>query len=208
VHRAYLGVGRRRRPAPLLAAPCRGVPGRSPVTRWARPTRPSMCLAPWSLYGRRQQGRGASARDRGADSHRLLGCASLASQPEQFAPSDGSLDKHPARWPGVFRLTVHRSMSPTDLFWVSVHRSRTEQVRSIVPELRGLVSTPAPSSGESRVGAGGAVPVRGAWNTALLQLRRRRGAVLQVMVGPNAARATGPAPSSGREVRRSRVGVI
>lgn len=129
----------------------------------------SMGAAPVPLYGRGQVGRGP-ARNRGADAHRLLRCTSLASQPEQLAPPDRSLDKHPARWPGLFRLTVHRSMSPTDLFWVSVHRSRAERVRSIVPELSRSGIYASPSRGESRVGQG-AVPSEGLRCPALLQRR-------------------------------------
>ena len=51
----------------------------------------------------------------------------VATQPEPLAPPARSLDKHPAKCSGLVGLTVHRSMSPTGLFWVSVHRSRAER---------------------------------------------------------------------------------
>jgi hypothetical protein len=51
----------------------------------------------------------------------------MATQPEPLAPPDRSLDKHPGKCSGLVGFTVHRSMSPTGLFWVSVHRSRAKQ---------------------------------------------------------------------------------
>jgi hypothetical protein len=87
-----------------------------------RPTRPNGRRPPARSRGERQSLRGGKA---GAPVQ--YSARSLATRPEPLAPPDRSLDKHPANCSGLVGLTVHRSMSPTGFFWVSVHRSRAEQ---------------------------------------------------------------------------------
>jgi hypothetical protein len=48
---------------------------------------------------------------------------SLDSQPEESAPPGGSMDNHPAGWPGLVGLTVQRSGNPPVSVWATVHRS-------------------------------------------------------------------------------------
>jgi len=52
---------------------------------------------------------------------------SVDRRPEESAAPGGSVDNHPAEWPGLVRLTVQRSGNPPVSVWATVHRSRASR---------------------------------------------------------------------------------
>src|SRR5262249_54770243 len=87
---------------------------------------------------------------------------SLDSQPEESAPPGGSMDRHPAEWPALLRLTVQRSANPPVSVWVTVHPLRAgnpgdhtgRQPRQAIPAVAAAIEkTPCHPSNDPHASA-------------------------------------------------------